>query len=134
MTLSASEIAGGKHILWGASWSLYTAKVRPFLMKKGIDYVVGRGNYGLNSRGQIIGDTGGLLKLIFTLDDMRLVGAHIVGTSASELIHTGLAFLRSEATAIHIAETLYNYPTLSDMYRHAAMEALWEEIQREGER
>jgi NAD(P) transhydrogenase len=109
----------------------YIGETEESLREKGIDYVTGRGNYGLNSRGQIIGDSGGLLKLLFEADSMCLVGVHIVGTSAAELIHTGQAFLRSQATATEIAETLYNYPTLSDMYRHAAMEALWEKIQRQ---
>ena len=59
------------------------------------------------------------------------MGAHVVGTGASELIHVGQAFLHSGATASQIAETLYNYPTLSDLYRHAAMEALWEKIKRD---
>ena len=47
-----------------------------------------------------------------------------MGTNASELIHTGQAFLQLRATATQIAETLFNYPTLSDLYRHAALEAL----------
>ena len=49
---------------------------------------------------------------------------HIIGHTASELIHTGQAFLDAGADAAHIAETLYNYPTFSDMYRHAALVAL----------
>jgi NAD(P) transhydrogenase len=108
----------------------YIGESEESLGERGVEYVVGRGQYGLNPRGQIIGDTGGLLKLLFELEGMTLVGVHIVGTGASELIHIGQAFMRSGATATEIAETLYNYPTLSDMYRHAAMEALWEEIQR----
>ena len=52
------------------------------------------------------------------------VGVHIIGHTASELIHTGQAFLDAKADATHIAETLYNYPTLSDMYRHAGLDLL----------
>jgi NAD(P) transhydrogenase len=48
----------------------------------------------------------------------------MIGHSASELIHIGQAFLRVGATAAQIAETMYNYPTLSDLYRHAALKAL----------
>ncbi len=55
---------------------------------------------------------------------MRLLGVHIVGSTASELVHIGEAFMRSGATAMQIAETLFNYPTLSDLYRHAALKAL----------
>ena len=53
----------------------------------------------------------------------RLIGVHIVGHSASELVHIGQAYLKMQATAPEIAESLYNYPTLSDMYRHAALTA-----------
>ncbi len=58
--------------------------------------------------------------------------AWMVGTSASELIHIGEAFLHQGATANEIAETIYNYPTLSDMYRHAAVKALAEDRRRGG--
>jgi NAD(P) transhydrogenase len=53
-----------------------------------------------------------------------------VGSGASEIVHIGQAFLRQGATATDIAETLYNYPTLSDMYRHAANKALAEDRRR----
>jgi NAD(P) transhydrogenase len=86
--------------------------------------VVGRGRYDLNARGQITGLTGGLLKLVFEKESMRLRGAHMVGHTASELVHIGQAFLAKQATAQDIAETLFNYPTFSDMYRHAGLEAL----------
>ncbi len=109
----------------------YIGDTEEALKEKGVDYVVGRGLYAYNPRGLILGDTGGLLKLLFEVGGMTLVGAHVVGSAASELIHVGQAFLRSGATATEIAETLYNYPTLSDMYRHAAMEALWEKIKRD---
>ncbi len=94
------------------------------LREAGIDYVVGRGLYERNPRGQIIADTGGLLKLLFERESMKLLGAHVVGTNASELIHIGQAFLYNGADATQITETLYNYPTLSDLYRHAALDAL----------
>jgi NAD(P) transhydrogenase len=109
----------------------YIGDTEEALREKGIDYVVGRGLYAYNPRGLILGDTGGLLKLLFEAGGMTLVGVHVVGSAASELIHVGQAFLRSGTTATEIAETLYNYPTLSDMYRHAAMEALWEKIKRD---
>ena len=94
------------------------------LRANAVDYVIGRGRYAMNPRGQIVGDTEGLLKLLFAVEDGRLLGAHIVGSSASELIHIGQAFLRLGATAEDIADSIYNYPTLSDLFRHAALEAL----------
>jgi len=104
----------------------YVGETEEALVERGVAYVAGRGNYDKNPRGQISGATGGLLKLLFEAGSMRLVGVHIVGASASELVHIGEAFLRAGATASQIAETLYNYPTLSDMYRHAALKAITE--------
>ena len=92
--------------------------------RAGQRYVVGRGRYDMNPRGQISGDTGGLLKLLFAADDLRLVGAHMVGQGASELIHVAQGALQSGTTATALAQTLFNYPTLADLYRHAALDAL----------
>jgi len=102
----------------------YVGETEESLAGRGVAYVVGRGNYDMNPRGQIIGDTEGMLKLLFEAPSMRLLGAHMIGHGASELIHIGQAFLRAGATAYQIAETPYNYPTLSDLYRHAALKAL----------
>lgn len=102
----------------------YIGQSEEALAAGGCEYVTGYGRYDLNPRGQIIGAEGGKLKLLFAASDLTLRGVHIVGPNASELIHIGQAFLKSRATAQEIAETLYNYPTLSDLYRHAAMEAL----------
>ncbi len=102
----------------------YIGDTEETLAEKGEPYVVGRGRYELNPRGQILGATGGLLKLLFRADSLQLAGVHIVGHAASELVHIGQAFLDCGADALCIAETLYNYPTLSDLYRHAALEAL----------
>lgn len=94
------------------------------LQAKGIDYITGYGRYEMNPRGQILEDHEGMLKLLFESGSMRLLGAHLIGSQAAELIHIGHAFLRQGATAEWISETLFNYPTLSDLYRHAAWEAL----------
>jgi NAD(P) transhydrogenase len=94
------------------------------LKKKGTACVVGRGIYDLNSRGRIMGAAGGLLKLVFAKTDLRLLGVHIVGPGASELIHVGQAFMAAGMGAQRIAETIFNYPTLGDLYRHAALEAV----------
>ncbi len=102
----------------------YIGETEETLRAAGRDYIAGRGLYAMNPRGQIAGDTGGQLKLIFSADTLQLLGVHIVGLGASEMIHTGQALLESKASAAQIAETLYNYPTLSDLYRHAALEAI----------
>jgi NAD(P) transhydrogenase len=102
----------------------YIGATEESLRERGIAFVVGRGRYDHNPRGQILGATGGLLKLLFAAETLQLLGVHIVGYAASELVHIGQAFLHSDADAWRIAETLYNYPTLSDLYRHAALEAI----------
>jgi len=104
----------------------YIGATEEALVEQGAAYVVGRGDYAKNARGQILGEHEGLLKLLFAVDTLELVGAHIVGQGASELIHIAQAFLASRASARHIAERLFNYPTLSDCYRHAANKALAE--------
>ncbi|MEW6337257.1 MAG: Si-specific NAD(P)(+) transhydrogenase [Acidobacteriota bacterium] len=104
----------------------YIGDTEEQLVGRGVAYVAGRARYDMNPRGQIIGDTGGMLKLLFDAAELKLVGAHVIGTAASELVHIGQAFFGSGATAWQIAETLYNYPTLSDLYRHAALKALVE--------
>jgi NAD(P) transhydrogenase len=113
----------------------YIGDTEEALKEKGIRYVAGRGHYEMNPKGQIVGAPGGLVKLLFERDTLQLRGVHIIGHTASELIHTGQAFLDAGADAAHIAETLYNYPTFSDMYRHAALVALMGAEERDpGER
>jgi NAD(P) transhydrogenase len=94
------------------------------LERQGVDYVAGHGRYELNPRGQIQGDTDGVLKLLCETDSLRLRGVHVIGTAASELVHIGQALLVNRADAWQVAETMYNYPTLSDLYRHAALKAI----------
>jgi NAD(P) transhydrogenase len=108
----------------------YVGATEESLVEKGADYVTGRASYDKNPRGQISGATGGMMKLLFERPSLRLVGAHVVGAAASEIIHVAEAFVRHGATVHDIAELLYNYPTLSDMYRHAAFKALAEHRKR----
>ena len=98
------------------------------LREKGIDFVVGRSRYADLARGKIIGDQTGFLKLIFRRDDMRLLGVHVMGEQATELIHVGLIALMAEAGAELFNRACFNYPTLGDLYKYATYDAL---IQRE---
>ena len=93
-------------------------------LKEGIEYEVGRAYYRNNSRGQIIGDTAGMLKLVFNPQDHKLLGIHIVGESASELIHTGMMVMQLDGTIDAFVQTVFNYPTLGDIYKHAADDGL----------
>jgi NAD(P) transhydrogenase len=92
--------------------------------EKGIDYVVGRGDYAHNPRGQIIGDKVGFLKLIFQRSDMKLLGVHVIGEQATEIVHIGLIALMSGGTAELFLNTCFNYPTLGDLYKLAATDAM----------
>jgi NAD(P) transhydrogenase len=94
------------------------------LKKKKQSYVVGRALYQKNARGQIVGDHSGFLKLLFRPEDMKLLGVHVVGEQAAEIIHIGMTALMLNATVHVFLDTCYNYPTLSEMYKYAAYEAL----------
>lgn len=92
--------------------------------EKKIDYCVGRALYANNARGHIIGDTAGMLKLIFARADKKLLGVSIIGESATELIHIGLMVLDHNQTIDEFIEQVFNYPTLSETYKYAAYEGL----------
>jgi NAD(P) transhydrogenase len=95
---------------------------------KGIPYLVGRAEYAHNPRGQIIGETHGMLKLIFSATDKKLLGVHHIGELSSELVHIGAHALFDGATIDEFIKAVYNYPTLSDAYKYAAYDGLgaWE--------
>jgi NAD(P) transhydrogenase len=90
------------------------------LRRSGVEVVVGRAFYADLPRGDIIGDRSGFLKLVFRRDDMRLMGVHIVGEQATELVHIGLVALLANAGVDVFLNACFNYPTLGDLYRHAA--------------
>ena len=92
--------------------------------EKKIDYCVGRANYGNNARGHIIGDTAGMLKLIFARADKKLLGVSIIGEIATELIHIGMTVLDKNLTIDEFIEQVFNYPTLSETYKYAAYDGL----------
>ena len=92
--------------------------------EKKIDYCVGRALYANNARGHIIGDTAGMLKLIFARADKRLLGVSIIGESATELIHIGMMVLDHNLTIDEFIEQVFNYPTLSETYKYAAYDGL----------
>jgi len=92
--------------------------------EKKIDYCVGRALYANNARGHIIGDTAGMLKLIFARADKKLLGISIIGESATELIHIGMMVLDHGLSIDEFIEQVFNYPTLSETYKYAAYEGL----------
>lgn len=100
---------------------------------KQIPYLAGRSYYSNNPRGQIIGDMSGMIKLIFSPTDKKLLGAHIIGEQASELIHIAAHVLLENGTIDTFIRAVYNYPTLSDLYKYAAYDGLgnWEKWNQE---
>ena len=94
------------------------------LTKAGVDYVVGRANYRDNARGRIIGDMDGFLKLLFRREDMKLLGVHIMGEQATEIVHIGLMALLADSTADVFMEACFNAPTLGALYKSATIDAM----------
>jgi NAD(P) transhydrogenase len=94
------------------------------LLAQKIPYVVGRARYADIPRGDIIGDSTGFLKLLFHRDDMRLLGVHLMGEQATEVIHVGLVAMMMNATAELFNRACFNYPTLGDLYKYATYDAL----------
>jgi len=92
--------------------------------EKKIDYCVGRAHYDNNARGHICGDTSGLLKIIFSPTDKKLLGLSIIGETATELVHIGMMVLDNGLTINEFIDQVFNYPTLSEMYKYAAYDGL----------
>ncbi len=94
------------------------------LTEQGIPYEVGRAQYKETARGQIIGDVTGLLKLIFHLETRELLGVHIMGDGASDLVHIGQAVLAFGGKIDYFVNTVFNYPTLAECYKNAAFDGI----------
>jgi NAD(P) transhydrogenase len=94
------------------------------LTDAGVPYEVGKAHYREIARGQIIGDSTGLLKLIFHLDTHELLGVHIIGEGASELVHIGQAVLTFGGKIEYFVNTVFNYPTLAECYKTAAFDGI----------
>ena len=94
------------------------------LKKNGTAYIVGRANYRENARGRIIGDQDGFLKLHFRQDDLRLIGVHVMGELATEVVHIGLIAMMCNATASLFVDACLNTPTLGTLYKTATLNAL----------
>jgi len=94
------------------------------LTQDGVPYEVGKAHYREIARGQIIGDNSGLLKLIFHLDTHELLGVHIIGEGASELVHIGQAVMSFGGRIEYFVNTVFNYPTLAECYKTAAFDGI----------
>jgi NAD(P) transhydrogenase len=90
------------------------------LTERAVPYETGIAYYRETARGQLLGDETGMLKLLIHQQTEAILGVHIIGTSATELVHIGQAVMRLKGTAEYFIETVFNYPTLAECYKVAA--------------
>lgn len=102
----------------------YVGKTEQEVQTENIPYVIGRTNFKDSARGQIIGDAQGLLKLIVDARNEKLLGVHIVGEQASELIHIGQLVMNLKGTVRDLITNVFNYPTLAECYKLAALDCV----------
>jgi NAD(P) transhydrogenase len=92
--------------------------------EKGLDFVVGRAFYRDNARGKIVGDRDGVIKLVVERGSRKVLGCHCIGERATELVHVGQAVMLLEGTVDVFIDMVFNYPTLGEMFKYAAYDAL----------
>jgi NAD(P) transhydrogenase len=102
----------------------FIGKTEEQLTAEDVPYEVGLAYYRETARGQIRGDTTGRLKLIFHRDTLKILGIHIIGEEASELVHIGQAVMVLGGTVEYFVDTVFNYPTLAECYKVAAFNGL----------
>jgi NAD(P) transhydrogenase len=93
------------------------------LTKENVPFEVGVSRYRELARGQIIGDSYGVLKLLVSMEDRTLLGVHVFGTGATELVHIGQAVMGCGGTVDYLVDAVFNYPTLAESYKVAALDA-----------
>jgi NAD(P) transhydrogenase len=102
----------------------FIGKTEEQLTEEDVPYEVGIAYYREIARGQILGDTTGRLKLIFHRETKELLGVHIIGDGAAELLHIGQAVFILKGTVDYFVDTVFNYPTLAECYKAAAFNGL----------
>jgi NAD(P) transhydrogenase len=102
----------------------FIGKTEEQLTDEDVPYEVGMAYYRESARGLIRGDTAGRLKLIFHRDTRKVLGVHIIGEEASELVHIGQAVMILGGTVDYFIDTVFNYPTLAECYKVAAFNGL----------
>ncbi len=101
------------------------------LQQKGVEYEVGRARFENNARGQITGDSNGIIKLLFEPKTHKLLAAHILGDQATELIHIPMFALSSGGTIDAFIDAVFNFPTLAESFKYAAYDGLQRLARRE---
>ncbi|MGH2683452.1 MAG: Si-specific NAD(P)(+) transhydrogenase [Actinomycetota bacterium] len=101
----------------------FVGKTEGELTEAGVAYEVGISRYRELARGAILGESHGMLKLLVSPDDRRLLGVHVLGTGATELVHIGQAVMGNQGTLDYLLNAVFNYPTLAEAYKVAALDA-----------
>jgi NAD(P) transhydrogenase len=101
----------------------YCGRTEEELTSAAVPYEVGMSRYRELARGAIVGDSYGMLKLLVSTDDRTLLGVHVFGTGATDLVHIGQALMGCGGTVDYLVDTVLNYPTLSEAYKVAALDA-----------
>lgn len=91
---------------------------------QGIDFCCGKARYADMARGKILGAKSGFIKLVFEKKSLKILGVHIIGNIATEIIHYGLLLVEEQKTLNDVIATVFNYPTLHDLYKYAAYDGL----------
>ena len=102
----------------------FIGKTEEQLTDEDVPYEVGVAYYREIARGQIRGDTTGRLKIVFHRETRHLLGVHIIGEGASELLHIGQAVMALGGTLDYFIDTVFNYPTLAECYKAAAFNGI----------
>lgn len=102
----------------------FVGRTEEELTGAGVPFETGIARYRELARGQIIGDSYGMLKLLVSPDDRTLLGVHVFGTGATEIIHIGQAVMGCDGTIDYLVDTVFNYPTLAESYKVAALDAM----------
>ncbi|MFL6072186.1 MAG: Si-specific NAD(P)(+) transhydrogenase [Mycobacteriales bacterium] len=102
----------------------YIGQTEDQLTKDKVPFEVGISRYRELARGQIIGDSYGMLKLLVSPETHRLLGVHVFGTGATELVHIGQAVMGCGGTVDYLVDAVFNYPTLAESYKVAALDAM----------
>jgi NAD(P) transhydrogenase len=100
----------------------YVGQTEVELTGESVPYEVGIARYRELARGQIVGDSYGMLKLLVSTATRRLLGVHVFGTGATDLVHIGQAVMGCGGTVDYLVDTVFNFPTLSEAYKVAALD------------
>jgi NAD(P) transhydrogenase len=102
----------------------YVGATEVELTRDSIAYEVGVSRYRELARGQIVGDSYGMLKLLVSPHDLKLLGVHVFGTNATELVHIGQAVMGCGGTVEYLVDAVFNYPTFAEAYKVAALDVM----------